>query len=74
MEWKMKVIFKTDIVRKGSEYELPILAFVYDVFECNKRTYIRKEFVHDKENKNYDMNFKEMHHELGYTDSYIAKL
>ena len=72
---KYPVIFKTEIVRKGSEDELPILAFVYDCIEINgKRRVIRKEFVHDKLNINYDGNFKDMHRELGYLESYIAKL
>ena len=71
---KYPVIFKTEIVRKGSDNELPILAFVYDCIEHGKRRIIRKEFVHDKLNVNYDGNFKCMHRELGYLESYISKL
>lgn len=55
--------FNTEIVRKGSGKELPILAFVYDN-RNNKGRYIRKEFVHDKNNRNYNYNYLKMLEEI----------
>jgi hypothetical protein len=55
--------FNTEVVRKGSDKDLPILAFVYDN-RNNGGRYIRKEFVHDKKNMNYDYNYLKMSEEI----------
>jgi len=62
----MSRLFNTEIVREGTENQLPILAFVYDSGGYGLRRRIRKEFIHDKDNKNYDYNYRLMLWEIDY--------
>lgn len=62
----MSRLFNTEIVREGTENQLPILAFVYDSGGYGLRRRIRKEFIHDKENRNYDDNYRSMLYEIDY--------